>query len=139
MRTSKCLNCEKDIKPHGKYCSPNCQNEYQQLEWEKKWLDGAVSGNKNSIWIQPSARVRRYLFKKYDGKCAACGWSEVNPYTGNIPLEIEHIDGDANNTSPDNVTLLCPNCHSLTSTYRGANRGNGRPKTWTPKNVEVEV
>ena len=63
----------------------------------------------------------------------------INPFTGNVPLEIEHIDGDANNTSPDNVTLLCPNCHSLTSTYRGANRGRGRPKTWIPKSVEVDL
>ena len=23
-------------------------------------------------------------------------------------------------------SLLCPNCHSLTSTYKGANKGNGR-------------
>lgn len=26
----------------------------------------------------------------------------------------------------DNLRLICPNCHSLTSTYRGANRGQGR-------------
>jgi len=50
----------------------------------------------------------------------------INPYTGNVPLEIEHKDGDAYNNDPDNVTLICPNCHSLTKTYRGANRGNGR-------------
>lgn len=47
----------------------------------------------------------------------------MNPYTGTIPLEVEHIDGDAENNSEDNLTLLCPNCHSLTKTYRGANRG----------------
>ncbi len=25
-----------------------------------------------------------------------------------------------------NLTLLCPNCHSLTKTYKGANKGGGR-------------
>lgn len=46
-------------------------------------------------------------------------------YTGTLPLEVEHIDGDATNNSEENLTLLCPNCHSLTRTYRGANKGNG--------------
>ena len=44
----------------------------------------------------------------------------------NIPLEIEHIDGNALNNKEENLILLCPNCHSLTKTYRGANRGNGK-------------
>ena len=52
-------------------------------------------------------------------------WSKKNEYTGNIPLEIEHIDGNYLNNSENNLILLCPNCHSLTSTYKGANK-NGR-------------
>ena len=128
-----CLNCGKDISSR-KYCSPKCQQEHAQKLWEEKWIRGEVSGNDNSSWIDHSDRVRTYLFKKYNNKCSKCGWGEVNPFTGRIPLEVEHIDGNANNTTPDNVTLLCPNCHSLTSTYRGANRGKGRGKTWTPKN-----
>ena len=70
--------------------------------------------------------------KKYDNKCSECGWGEINQHTGTIPLELEHIDGNPYNNSPDNVTLLCPNCHSLTSTYKGANKGHGRKRTWIP-------
>lgn len=51
-----------------------------------------------------------------------------------MPLEVEHIDGDSTNNKEYNLTLLCPNCHSLTKTYRGLNKGNGtRNITWTPK------
>ena len=50
----------------------------------------------------------------------------MNPFSNIIPLEIEHIDGNYLNNSESNLTLLCPNCHSLTATYKGANRGNGR-------------
>lgn len=54
------------------------------------------------------------------------GWGEKNPFTGNIPLEIEHLDGDYTNNKEENLAVLCPNCHSLTSTYKGTNKGNGR-------------
>lgn len=54
------------------------------------------------------------------------GWGEVNPYTQTIPLEVEHIDGNYQNNTEDNLTILCPNCHSLTPTYKGANKGHGR-------------
>lgn len=133
-----CLNCNKEIPNRNKYCSIKCQHEYEQKEWEKKWFAGEASGNINPVWTEVSKRVKAYLFNKYNNKCAVCGWGETNPYTGTIPLEVEHIDGDPYNTSPDNVTLLCPNCHSLTKTYRGANKGNGRLKTWVPKKIEIE-
>ena len=51
---------------------------------------------------------------------------EINKYTNKIPLEIEHIDGNYKNNNEENLILLCPNCHSLTSTYKGANLNNGR-------------
>ena len=54
-----------------------------------------------------------------------CGWGVVNTYSNMIPLEIEHIDGNYLNNSEENLILLCPNCHSLTATYKGANK-NGR-------------
>lgn len=41
-------------------------------------------------------------------------------------MELEHIDGNSENNDLSNLTLLCPNCHSLTSTYKGRNIGNGR-------------
>ena len=34
-----------------------------------------------------------------------------------IPLEIHHIDGDCTNNKMENLQLLCPNCHSLTSNF----------------------
>lgn len=48
---------------------------------------------------------------------------EYNPYSGNITLEIEHIDGDCMNNHPNNMEVLCPNHHSLTATYRALNKG----------------
>lgn len=134
MKDSKgnylCLNCGKIISSQ-KYCNSKCQMEHQQKLFEDAWLSGKEDGTV-SDWNTTHSRIRTYLFRIHNSKCSACGWSEVNPFTNTIPLEVEHIDGNPYNNKPYNLTLLCPNCHSLTRTYRGANRGHGRRKTWKP-------
>jgi hypothetical protein len=30
--------------------------------------------------------VKCYLREKYDNSCQKCGWHEINPYTGLVPL-----------------------------------------------------
>ena len=119
-----CLNCELPILNKRKYCSNKCQKEYQYKKYIEDWKNGLESGMRGDYQI--SMHLKSYIFKKFSNKCARCGWSEINPYTKNIPLEIEHIDGNYKNNSEDNLTLLCPNCHSLTSTYKGANVEHGR-------------
>lgn len=121
-----CIECGELTERKYKYCSNKCQNEHQYKEYIKKWKDGEVEGKRGEYNI--SKHIKRYLFDKYNNKCTKCGWSEINQSTGKIPLEIDHIDGNGENNKEENLTLLCPNCHSLTSTYKGLNRGNGRYK-----------
>jgi hypothetical protein len=52
-----------------------------------------------------------------------------------VPLDIDHINGSYIDNSPSNVRLLCPSCHALTPTYKGLNRGNGRPWTMVRRQV----
>lgn len=52
-----------------------------------------------------------------------CGWDKINKYSNKCPIELEHIDGNHDNNKIENVRLLCPNCDSLTPTYKGLNRG----------------
>ena len=122
---NNCLNCGNLIERKGnKYCSNKCQCDFQYKEYIKKWKKGIENGMRGKYQI--SEYIRRYLFEKYNSKCSRCGWSRVNPFTNLVPLEIEHIDGDYTNNLEDNLDLICPNCHSLTSTYRALNKGNGR-------------
>lgn len=118
-----CLACGEPIRRPKKFCNHTCQQKYYHDQRVEKWLKGELDGSSKG---GHAGYVRRYLFEKYNNKCAECGWGEINPYTKSIPLEVEHIDGRAYNNRPFNVTLLCPNCHSLTKTYKGANRGNGK-------------
>lgn len=119
-----CLNCGKNLVGNKKYCDNKCQADYQHKEWVIRWKQGLESGLKGEYGI--SQHLKRYLFEKFNNKCCKCGWGEMNPYSQTIPLEIDHIDGDYSNNNEENLQLLCPNCHSLTSTYKGANKGQGR-------------
>ena len=120
----KCRNCNKEIKNKNKYCSVKCQKEYEYMNFIKKWKEGETSGMRGEY--QLSMHIKTYLLEKYNNQCARCGWGETKQYTGKIPLEIEHIDGNYKNNKEENLIVLCPNCHSLTSTYKGANYNHGR-------------
>lgn len=74
---------------------------------------------------QTSNHIKKYMLMKHDYKCSICKWNQINKYTNTLPLELEHIDGDSTNNKESNLTILCPNCHSLTSTSKGANKGKG--------------
>ena len=70
--------------------------------------------------------IEQYLFKKYNSSCQICGWNQINQYTGKIPLQIHHIDGDCTNNKEENLQLLCPNCHSLTENFGNSNKNSSR-------------
>jgi len=125
-KISFCLNCEKEVI-NKKYCSQKCKNEYEYNDRIKMWLSGSITGMKGKT--STSDWIKRYMIKKHGEKCMECGWDKINPYTNNIPIELEHIDGNFTNNKEENLKLLCPSCHSLTKTYKGANVGKGRPRT----------
>ena len=126
----KCLNCNiektwgKNTK--GKYCSRECQAKYESKVQIEQWLKGEIEGGYDTGHV--ASWVRRWLHEKYKEACQLCGWSKRHTITGKIPLTVNHIDGNSNNHCVENLELICPNCHSLTSTYGTLNRGNGRTK-----------
>lgn len=118
---SKCLNCKKDlINRQTKYCSNQCQQQYQYFLYIENWKNGIESGMGGQFGL--SHHIKHYLLEKNNYKCEKCGWGEINLFTNTIPLEVHHKDGDYRNNEEQNLELLCPNCHSLTETFRGANK-----------------
>ena len=77
----------------------------------------------NSTYGGGTMKLKNRLFKEkyFEQKCYKCGlikWLEQP-----APLELEHINGDRFDNRIENLTINCPNCHALTPTYRGRNRG----------------
>lgn len=73
---------------------------------------------KNSSFQSYKLKNRLIREKLKPSHCEECGWAEISE-NGRLPLELHHIDGDSKNNSLENLEILCPNCHSLKSNYRG--------------------
>ena len=57
--------------------------------------------------------------------CESCGSRE---WLGRpMPLTLDHVNGDPSDNRLENLRILCPNCHALTDTWCGRNRGRRTP------------
>jgi len=76
---------------------------------------------KNSTYTN-SDRLRQRLIKEgiLDGKCDECGLSEWRGCR--LSVELDHKNGDRRDNRIENLQILCPNCHSLTPTWRGRHK-----------------
>lgn len=117
--SNKCLVCGKEIGRRSKFCSNTCSAEYKRIEYIERWKRGEETGTIGKDDI--ATAVRLYLREKYNNSCQICGWNVVNEYTGIVPLQIHHIDGDCTNNTETNLQLLCPNCHALTENFGSRN------------------
>lgn len=105
----------------------NCRECNIQISTEnriKSWIDGEWDGSAGPTGL--SKTIRRYLLEQANYQCQQCGFDTPHPVDGSTILEIDHINGDGTDHRPENLRVLCPNCHALTPTYRARNTGKGR-------------
>jgi hypothetical protein len=126
------------LKPAG--------GNYKALQWRVKQLNldtshwtgqGHLKGKHNywvpkrtleDILVKDSTYTSSYGLKNrlleegwLERRCYCCGGTDW--LSKPIPLELEHRNGDTFDNRIENLSLLCPNCHALTPTYRGKNKG----------------
>ena len=114
----QCLQCDNEVNSRSAtYCSRECHKSHQADKLYQLFIEGFVDNLGHTS-------LKNCVIRRDGDECSACGIKDWN----NTPLvfDLDHIDGDSYNNSPDNLRLLCPNCHSQTPTYKGRNSGKGR-------------
>jgi len=95
------------------------------------WSKGKKTGPKRPIedYLTNKCSITSYKLKLRliaegykEHKCECCGLTEWQGKP--ISLHLDHINGIHQDNSLDNLQILCPNCHSQTSTYAGKNWGS---------------
>lgn len=120
-----CEACGKEhettLKARQKYCSNSCQQAANKQKTWERLLNGDLSDR---------GMIRNTLIREVGRHCFECNLEEWRGHL--IPLEVDHIDGNAGNNSFENLRLLCPNCHGITTTWKGRNKGSGRAARGLP-------
>lgn len=127
-----CDFCGKPINSRRvkRYCDSTCAagpRRAGQAEVDA-WLAGELPGHTGaSCKLKPW--VRDWVLARANYSCEVCGWSERHPDDDRPLVEVDHVDGDAENTRPDNLKVLCPNHHAMTSTHRRRNPTSKRNRS----------
>ena len=83
-----------------------------------------------------NAEKRERIFNEQMECCDVCNNKTWNGLP--ITLELDHISGNRNDETRDNLRLICPNCHSQTDTYKVKNIDKPGLKKYTDDEI-VEV
>lgn len=104
-RRIKELNIDTSHFSKSAVCSKN-RREYSSKDIFKK----------NSTYSNMTKLKKRLILEyNVEYKCALCGLSTWRDKP--ISLQLDHINGDNTDHRISNLRLLCPNCHSQTTTY----------------------
>lgn len=151
--SKKCEHCDLPFETDRKdavYCSVSCSNKSRTLsEDERKQPTRKYNSREEYLQAMKDKTKRHLLESKFEdlgwdykrarvikeqnhscNRCKLDKWQDKQ-----IPLEIDHIDGDRKNNSRENLEALCPNCHALTETWRGRNKETNKRNTVTDEQL----
>lgn len=148
-----CNNIIKEQYGTGRFCNKACACRYSTLlrrqeigqkisnslkghpNWtvtKDKWTAKRAEAHANRLqdyytsakWDDIGMKVRRArIAEEQSYSCLMCGLSKWREAV--MRLQLDHIDGDTDNNSRENLRLLCPNCHSQTDTWCKQKRFRG--------------
>lgn len=93
---------------------------------KSQWIEDWISGR--DVQLHSSVAAKTALRKLHKNKCEECGWNRTSEWATEVPLTLEHRDGNPENNVFSNLQLLCPGCHALTENFCGRNTSASRAK-----------
>lgn len=76
--------------------------------------------------ITKGTTLKRYI-RRFNFLIFKCSCGQGEEWNGKkLVLQLDHINGRSSDNRLQNLRLLCPNCHSQTSTFSGKNIGPRR-------------
>lgn len=124
-RDGCCKYCGKKLRnKRSIFCDNTCYSKYKRDEYITRWKSGEEDGLSGKYEIRKC--VRDFLMENANNSCESCGCNLVNPFTHKSILQIHHKDGDCTNNRPENLQVLCPNCHAMTENYGSRNKNATR-------------
>jgi Zn finger protein HypA/HybF involved in hydrogenase expression len=102
--------------------------EEHRMRSHKSAIENKITSSFTINSTASNAYIKKTMLERYSVKniCSDCGLSEWRGCV--LVLELHHINGDNKDNRIENLCLLCPNCHSLTTNYRGKNINTGSKK-----------
>ena len=122
----QCSKCGKKVCAENKFgfCQ-SCLIIHRREEKVRNWLETGDTGFTVDTTIRGA--IRDYILQSQNNQCAICGM--LNEWNGaELNFVLDHIDGDASNSSRDNLRLVCPNCDSQLPTFKSRNKNSARNK-----------
>jgi len=120
MKLYNCVNCGKENKwgdsKVNKYCDNACHAQHRRKIILEDWLSGTYF-NKKGV---PPEVAKEWISEQQNHSCLLCGITDWNGKS--IVFQFDHIDGDPDHNTKENIRMLCPNCHSQTETYGVKNK-----------------
>jgi len=109
---------KKYIKENPSWKENQIKSLDKRVESQKKTLDEKNLQRFLNGEMIIRATLKKWLVKTRGEKCECC---QMFPeWNGKyLSLQVHHRDGKNKNNKPDNLMLLCPNCHSQTDTFAG--------------------
>jgi len=109
----------RSFSAHFKWCNPETRPNFSgknnpnfgkigKNQWSN--IDLNVRNFESLGW----GLKRKFLLEESKYSCIVCGFSKKRS-DGSCILQIDHIDGNRENNTRENLRVVCPNCHALTS------------------------